>query len=348
MDNELMGLYLSKLRKERKLTQKEIAKLCSISPQAVSKWERGESVPDIESLEKMSILYDLSINEIINGVKNKIEKTSKSKNILKLIISILIIITYILPMFKVDGTVLRGFEIIYKGINGPVVFIAWMIFASTIFLIGTTIMFLTDSITESKVFNDISTGVLIGLSALLFFANYAYELQFIPMVIISACFIAIVLTNYSDKKLRHNNDEIKYFKVSQVNIVVTVITFYITFLLMFGTSVSTITWNNQIIAVSIEQAVDYLLFFLLLMVSMCSYNFIIDKGMFVIQKTKIYIGTSIIYLVFSLEYFVSKFYLYQLGDDSLAITYSIINLLLGFVIVFSFVNMYKRGKGNEL
>ena len=56
-----IGSFLQKLRKEDNLTQKDIAMLCNVTTQAVSKWERGDSIPDIEILEKLSILYLLSI-----------------------------------------------------------------------------------------------------------------------------------------------------------------------------------------------------------------------------------------------------------------------------------------------
>jgi len=348
MDSHLMGTYLFKLRKERQLTQKDIAKLCSISPQAVSKWERGESVPDIESLEKMSILYNLSINEIICGEKAIVDKKSKSKVILKLILSIVIVFTYILPMIELNGVVFRGFEIIYKGIQGPVVLIAWLILVSAILLIGLMIMFLTDTLKNSKIYNEISNGLLLGLIAILLFSNFAYGLLFIPLIIIGVCYTGLILINYSDNKTMLTSDDIKYFNVSQINQLIAIIAFYIVFLLMFGTSVSTITWNGEILAVNIEQGVDFLLLYLLLMVVMATYNFILDKGMFEIKKTKIYISASVAYLVISLEYFAAKFINHQIGDDTSAIIYSIVNLVFCIVLVSNFVNIYKRGKTNEL
>lgn len=67
MNKEKMGEYLIALRTEKGLTQQEEAELFSITPQAVSKWELGLSAPDIETLEKLSRFYGVSINEILNG-----------------------------------------------------------------------------------------------------------------------------------------------------------------------------------------------------------------------------------------------------------------------------------------
>ena len=51
--NELMqiGLRLSNCRQDRNMTQEELAGRLGITPQAVSKWERGASLPDISMLE---------------------------------------------------------------------------------------------------------------------------------------------------------------------------------------------------------------------------------------------------------------------------------------------------------
>ena len=49
------------------MTQADLAKKLNISPQAVSKWETGESIPDIEMLELLADLYGLTLDELIRG-----------------------------------------------------------------------------------------------------------------------------------------------------------------------------------------------------------------------------------------------------------------------------------------
>lgn len=71
MDKVKMGKFLTQLRNERNLRQQDEADIFQVSPQAISKWESGESVPDIGTLEKLSEFYKVGIDEIINGeVKN--------------------------------------------------------------------------------------------------------------------------------------------------------------------------------------------------------------------------------------------------------------------------------------
>lgn len=74
MDNKKIGLFLASLRKEKKLTQANLAELLNVTPQAISRWETGESIPDIKSLSLLSTFYEVSIDEIIKGEKENKEK----------------------------------------------------------------------------------------------------------------------------------------------------------------------------------------------------------------------------------------------------------------------------------
>jgi transcriptional regulator with XRE-family HTH domain len=77
MDKVKMGQFLAKLRNDKSLRQQDEADIFQVSPQAISKWESGESVPDIGTLEKLSNFYKVGIDEIINGeVKNPNQSVS--------------------------------------------------------------------------------------------------------------------------------------------------------------------------------------------------------------------------------------------------------------------------------
>lgn len=58
-------------RKKLKLTQEQLAEKCSVSRQAVTKWESGESEPSIAKLKVLSKVFDISIDELITGRKHK-------------------------------------------------------------------------------------------------------------------------------------------------------------------------------------------------------------------------------------------------------------------------------------
>ena len=74
MNNETVGRYISELRQEKNLTQTDLAKLCSVTYQAVSQWETGKTLPDIDSLKNLSEIFNLTINEILEGKENDLQR----------------------------------------------------------------------------------------------------------------------------------------------------------------------------------------------------------------------------------------------------------------------------------
>lgn len=58
---------LTALRKEKGLSQKELAEMMLVSRQAVSKWERGEAVPTTENLRYLSALYGVTMERLFGG-----------------------------------------------------------------------------------------------------------------------------------------------------------------------------------------------------------------------------------------------------------------------------------------
>ena len=67
MDCEKVGSLIYKLRKEKNMTQKQIADLLNISDKTVSKWERGLGCPDVSILTNLSKIFDINIEKILLG-----------------------------------------------------------------------------------------------------------------------------------------------------------------------------------------------------------------------------------------------------------------------------------------
>ena len=67
MDLEKTGELLSRLRKERGMTQKQVAGRLQISDRTVSKWERGAGLPDVSLLKDISALYGVDMEKILEG-----------------------------------------------------------------------------------------------------------------------------------------------------------------------------------------------------------------------------------------------------------------------------------------
>jgi len=75
MDKERTGQLITELRKEKGLTQKQLADALNVTDKAVSKWERGLSFPDISMLEPIAQTLDISIMEILAGERKSEDET---------------------------------------------------------------------------------------------------------------------------------------------------------------------------------------------------------------------------------------------------------------------------------
>ena len=71
MDKERTGQLITELRKEKGLTQKQLADALNVTDKAVSKWERGLSFPDISMLEPISDVLGISIMELLAGERQE-------------------------------------------------------------------------------------------------------------------------------------------------------------------------------------------------------------------------------------------------------------------------------------
>ena len=78
MDQEKIGKFIQKLRKEKELTQQELANKLNVTDRAVSKWETGRGLPDLSIIKTLCEELDISINELLSGEKlNKKEYNEK-------------------------------------------------------------------------------------------------------------------------------------------------------------------------------------------------------------------------------------------------------------------------------
>lgn len=74
MDNYKFGNALCSLREERNLTQRELAKILDVSDKAISKWENGQAIPRMETLEKIAETFDTTVEELIAISKDNLKR----------------------------------------------------------------------------------------------------------------------------------------------------------------------------------------------------------------------------------------------------------------------------------
>lgn len=89
IDNEKFGAFLARLRKDKGMTQKELAEQLYVSDKAVSKWERGLSLPDIALLQPMAELLGVSVTELLSGQHIREDQPMAVKDVESLVASAL-------------------------------------------------------------------------------------------------------------------------------------------------------------------------------------------------------------------------------------------------------------------
>ena len=84
IDQIKIGGFLRELRKEKELTQEQLAEKFGVSSRSVSRWENGNTMPDLSILVELADFYEVDIKEIIDGERksetmNKEEKETLQK-----------------------------------------------------------------------------------------------------------------------------------------------------------------------------------------------------------------------------------------------------------------------------
>lgn len=77
MNQQKIGKFIATCRKEKKLTQEQLAEKLGITKNAVSKWERGMSLPDVSLFKSLCEELDISIEELINGEKDNSDEAKE-------------------------------------------------------------------------------------------------------------------------------------------------------------------------------------------------------------------------------------------------------------------------------
>ena len=73
---QTFGMRIALLRKEKTMTQEELAEKLGVSSQAVSKWENDVSCPDIQSLPRLARLLGVTVDELLSGKSQDVQMLS--------------------------------------------------------------------------------------------------------------------------------------------------------------------------------------------------------------------------------------------------------------------------------
>ena len=86
-----IGNRILELRKQKNLSQEQLAEKMGVARQTISKWELGETSPDLEQSKRLSQIFNVSLDDITNNDINNvlITKVSNTEKLGKTIINIL-------------------------------------------------------------------------------------------------------------------------------------------------------------------------------------------------------------------------------------------------------------------
>ena len=77
MDQIRIGKFIAECRKQKNLTQVQLAEKLSVTDKAVSKWERGIAMPDTSIMLELCDILSISVNELLSGEKIDMENNSQ-------------------------------------------------------------------------------------------------------------------------------------------------------------------------------------------------------------------------------------------------------------------------------
>ena len=81
MDQIKIGGFLKDLRKEKGITQEQLAEKLGVSGRTISRWETGNNMPDISLLVEIAEFFDVSIPEIIKGERKSEDMKEETKEV---------------------------------------------------------------------------------------------------------------------------------------------------------------------------------------------------------------------------------------------------------------------------
>lgn len=243
MDLDKISELIKSKRKEKGLTQLELAEKLNVTEKAISRWETGRGTPDISLLIPLSKALDLDVSEILNGKESKkeekniqeiinyieINKKSKNKYIVPLFIGLYAVLLFLyLGYLKIEYSIESGHT--YLGeiiINVFFAFGIWFInrliannyydkkedkekinrITNIMLLILYSIMFINLTIFGRTIYGEIRYNIIPFKSIIDYIVNfnwYDFRINIIGNIIILMPFQFLIMKIYKIKNLKQN------------------------------------------------------------------------------------------------------------------------------------------------
>lgn len=80
MNQEKIGKFISKLRKEKNMTQEQLAEKMGVTDKSISRWENGKTMPDLSMITILAEELNVEVSELLNGRKMAKEELEKLRD----------------------------------------------------------------------------------------------------------------------------------------------------------------------------------------------------------------------------------------------------------------------------
>ena len=182
---------LQELRKQKGLTQEELAKALFVSRTAISKWESGKGYPNLDSLKAIAQFFSITIDELLSS--NELltlaeEKTKQFKDLIFGLLDLSVIMFLFLPLFgQTLNEKVQSVSLLSLPHPTPLLLTGYYIFIIGIALYGVLTLTLQNCEHSFWVNNKVKTSLFLNLIATLLFIissqPYAAVLLFVFLII---------------------------------------------------------------------------------------------------------------------------------------------------------------------
>ena len=188
MDQEKIGKFIAKCRKQRKMTQAELGEKLGVTEKSISNWENGRNMPDLSLFKPLCNELNITINELLSGEKIGIDKYQE----------------------KFEENIVNTIDYSTKRINKYSKFISLSLIIFGLFISLSAIMIFPSESSWGSIYSLFGIIVfMIGIARVINVVKWYIKLLLIIMIFVGAMII-LLFTDYLNVKM---NDEAPMFRL---------------------------------------------------------------------------------------------------------------------------------------
>ena len=188
MDQEKIGKFIAKCRKQRKMTQAELGEKLGVTEKSISNWENGRNMPDLSLFKPLCNELNITINELLSGEKIGMDKYQE----------------------KFEENIVNTIDYSTRRINKYSKFISLSLIIFGLFISLSAIMIFPSESSWGSIYSLFGIIVfMIGIARVINVVKWYIKLLLIIMIFVGAMII-LLFTDYLNVKM---NDEAPMFRL---------------------------------------------------------------------------------------------------------------------------------------